>query len=159
MSNCIEFIKGTGTVRFSPDVIDGSRVQEYLIRARKSEGKHVWEDWKTDEQKFEDNLWWFFNEKNVSIDFAGVLVRFGEGQSSHTWRDLKYTLNYIIKPLMLQSKLHWFIITDEYDGFEAEERWRLDFKEGMPEVTLSKEQQEILDKVVKNVKIVEVKGV
>ncbi|KKK81234.1 hypothetical protein LCGC14_2815560, partial [marine sediment metagenome] len=95
-------------------------------------GKHVWENKKSREDKFNDSLWWFFSYRNVSVDNMGVVVRFGEGQSSHTWRDFDHLLDYIIKPIMKRSKVHVFCTRDECDGFESEERWRHDFYEGTP---------------------------
>lgn len=132
MSNCIEIVKESNIVRFNSDDIDIGKVKEYLKRADQSKDKHVWEEGKSEEDRFNDNLWWFFSHSNVSIDDMGVVVRFGEGESSHTWRDFDWVLNYVIKPIMKRSKVHVFCTTDEFDNFQTEERWRHDFKEGTP---------------------------
>ncbi len=132
MSNCIEIVKGSNIVRFNSDDIDIDKVREYLKRADQSKGKHVWESGKNAEDKFNDSLWWFFSHSNVSIDDMGVVVRFGEGQSTHTWRDFDWVLDQAIKPIMKRSKVHVFCTRDEFDGFDSEERWAHDFYEGTP---------------------------
>jgi len=127
MSNCIQIVKGSNIVRFNSDDIDIDKVKEYLKRADQSKGTG-----KSEEDRFNDNLWWFFSHDNVSIDAMGVVVRFGEGESTHTWRDFDWVLDCVIKPIMKRSKVHVFCTRDEFDCFDSEERWRHDFYEGTP---------------------------
>lgn len=134
MSNCINIVKGTYVVRFSSDIIDVGKVREYLKRAEESDNAasglafggspQDCNEFKT----FSNNLWWFFSHRNISIDAMGVVVRFGEGESSHTWRDFRWVLDCVIKPIMKGSKVHVFTTEDEYDGFKSQISWKHDFQ-------------------------------
>lgn len=132
MSNCIDIIRGSNVVLFKSDDIDVGKVKEYLKRADLPKVLHVFENVKSEEDRFNDSLWWFFSRRNVSIDDMGVTVIFGEGQSSHTSRDFNWVLNCVIKPIMKRSKTHIFCTRDEYDGYLEETRWKHDFYEGTP---------------------------
>ena len=60
---------------------------------------------------------------------AYVLIRFGEGRSSHTWRDFKWLLS-VLKPFFKKPCSYRFKLRDEYDGFAKVFPCVVDFHEG-----------------------------
>lgn len=73
-------------------------------------------------------VYWFLNTRNVfslTQDCKSIVVRFGHGNSGHTWRDFKGTCNLINK-FMLKEKTHSFSIEDE--GFPGRGPYEVTFK-------------------------------
>lgn len=134
MSNCIDFHEGTNVISFTRDEIDVAAVVKYLELADTGEKHPDMGAPDTPENEklwFNHNLWWFFSKKNVDVVNGGIYVRLGEGQSSHTRRDYRYIMNYVIKPIMKKSKGWRFILSDEYDGHDSRFMEYVDFKLGV----------------------------
>lgn len=58
------------------------------------------------------DLFCWFIRFNFKYERNKVIIRFGDGQSSHTWRDFAQTINFL-KSFMKREKKHTFKISDE----------------------------------------------
>ncbi len=128
MSNCIRLTRNK--VTFTADDIDIAKVVDLMSCAKYP---HPYPDINDKEGLRAMGAWWWFSKANVYVDPQGryVTVNFGEGHSSHTWRDFGWLLNQI-KDMMKRSVIHTFYIRDEYDGFRSIGPFTVNFKEGMP---------------------------
>src|SRR5208282_1194283 len=77
-------------------------------------------------------VYWFLSTRNVYVNGStlspervSIVIRFGHGESGHTWRDFKGTCNLINK-FMLKEKTHSFSIEDE--GFPGRGPYNVTFK-------------------------------
>lgn len=115
MSNCISL--ADNRVEFQYGEIDSAKLEQ-LIAPHKEHGYPP---------NSEDWVCWFLRD-NTSFDMGGgVTIRFGEGQSSHTWRDFRYIILQL-KEYMLTDKWHEFQVEDE--GFPGWGPMRINFKTG-----------------------------
>ena len=125
MSNCID-IEQRSKVRFEPWEIDAEGLRALLKRAE-AEVNHdncVGED-------VEGKLkiaWWFLSINTQFKRTGAVEIRFGDGRSSHTWRDLRGTFQ-VLSEFVKIPKSHGFICSDESDGHEAWFRMVVDLHE------------------------------
>jgi len=111
MSNCIE-IEQRSKVRFEPWEIDARGLKELIERAE-AEVNHD----NSVSENVEGKLkltWWFLSQTQFKRTGA-VEIRFGEGRSSHTWRDLRGTFQ-VLSEFVKLPKHHGFICSDESDG-------------------------------------------
>lgn len=58
-----------------------------------------------------DLFCWFLRD-NTEYKGDKVVIRFGEGNSQHTWRDFAQTINFL-KQFMKKNKKHIFKLADE----------------------------------------------
>ena len=73
--------------------------------------------------------WWYLKTCTVLMGDGTVHIAFGQGRSSHTWRDFHGLVNRVINPLMKRRKSHTFKVRDEdARGFG---RWTVTFGEYM----------------------------
>ncbi len=110
MSNCVEIKRQD--VWFGAEEIDIPKFRELVDRVNLLPQP-------PDGLKDRDGYfaWWFLSS-NVEFGLAGLVIHFGRGRSSHTWRDLQGTL-MVLGQFMLKPKKHVFRIADELDGFES----------------------------------------
>ncbi len=106
MSNCITL--RNNEVFFSKEEIDMVKLRALLDSVPKEydKARSIGGDIET--------AWWYLSENTV-LDDNGAIITFGEGNSSHTWRDFRGLINSVLKPLMLKEKTHTFRAHD--DGF------------------------------------------
>lgn len=104
MSNCISL--RNNEVFFSKEEINLPKLKALL--------DSVPDDYKEASDKGGDieTAWWFLS-KNTVLDDNGAIITFGEGNSTHTWRDFRGLVNSVLKPLMLKEKTHTFRAHDE----------------------------------------------
>jgi len=124
MSNCVELHKYT--VDFAPDEIDAKGLQELCEEAEKEVNKENCGDVRLD-----PNLrcaWWYLSE-NTTFSQDGVRIEFGHGRSTHTWRDLRWTLKMLSR-FVKKPKEHTFLVADEFDNFDCVGPVRVDFLNG-----------------------------
>jgi len=105
MSNCIDVVKGEKVV-FFPDEIDIEKFKALVDSVANLP--------KAPEEKDGYYAWWFL-QRNSAVDQRGVVIRFGQGRSTHTNRDFDGTLLTLSK-FMKKEKYHVFSVTDEGDG-------------------------------------------
>ncbi len=108
MSNCIEL--HNYEVVFSQDEFD---VETYLkVLEEHKEHKRT--------PELDDSFCWFLRDnssvKTNTDGIKSIIIRFGKGQSSHTWRDFKWTIWYL-NQFIKKPKTHTFTASDEFDGF------------------------------------------
>lgn len=65
----------------------------------------------------ESMFYWFLGNRNVYMDGDEMILRLGEHRSTHTWRDLRWTQNFLRKYLLVDRISCDIVMTDEYDGF------------------------------------------
>lgn len=105
MSNCVQLHKHV--VNFTADEIDIDRFAQ-MLEEHKDHPRTP---------PVEDIFCWFLRDNSMVKD--GVLtIRFGEGRSTHCWRDLAHTI-WLLNPLIRKQKIHTFLIADESDGFDS----------------------------------------
>ena len=105
MSNCIEL--ANHVVTFTTSEIDVERFRNFLYSIPKTEPEG---------HDVGNGAWWYLAQ-NTDFVSDKVVIRFGCGRSSHTWRDFRYVVNKIILPFMKGKKSHRFSCRDESDGF------------------------------------------
>ena len=123
MSNCIQF--HNPEVFFSAKEIDLPAYRERCDRLRNSDPRNM--PGKTDQEREDKSFAWFLSS-NSDFRADGVVIRFGEGNSSHTHRDFRYTILCLLSPYMKRFKAHVFVLSDEYDGFSTRFRETFVFK-------------------------------
>ena len=106
MSNAI-FLRNN-TVEFGSDEFDFSAYSE-IHRQHWNHSKE------SKDLAVEDFFCWFLKE-NTEYKKDKVIIKFGEGKSSHTWRDFSQVINFFV-PLMKKEKKHIFRISDESSMF------------------------------------------
>ncbi len=114
MSNCIDF--HNPEVFFGADEID---LATYRERCERLKGLNPMVACQHQFQSEEDRNFAWFLARNSRFIEDGVVIRFGEGYSSHTWRDFEYTVKYLLGPYMRRLKAHTFKLSDEFDGFSS----------------------------------------
>lgn len=110
MSNCIHI--DTPRLVLSYSQVDASGLHDLVNRVIDLPDAP---DWQSDP---DGNCAWWFLSTNVEFTPKGVTITFGQGRSSHTNRDFRYTL-MILSKFMMQSVKVRFTTRDEYDNFEA----------------------------------------
>jgi len=121
MSNCIFFHDSTEVVRFSPFDMSVMRMRSLLNDCPRN-----LPDWEKDPINY--NVWYYL-KYNTTVNADGVFIAFGRGRSSHTWRDFRWLVNGILKPIMLRDKEHTFVMTDE--GYPGKFRCKVVFGQEM----------------------------
>jgi hypothetical protein len=119
MSNCIKI--HNYAVHFYPD--------EFDIKSFK---KEIEEHKSHDILQVEDTFCWFLRD-NSSVLTNGVVIEFGQGRSSHTYRDFKQTVRHLSK-FMLRDKVCTFDISTEGDGFDQISKMRVRFSKNPNDV-------------------------
>jgi len=115
MSNCIE-IEQRGKVRFEPWEIDARGLKALIERA---EVEVNGENSMSDEVDWKLRIAWWYLSINTQFKRSGAVeIQFGEGRSSHTWRDIRGTFKLLSEFVKL-PKYHGFICSDESDGHET----------------------------------------
>lgn len=110
MSNCISL--SNESVFFKKDEIDLLKLKEVLDATPHTLAECEVLD-KTD-KGWRAFCWWFLKDNtHIALGDTGAVIKFGEGRSSHTWRDFRGIVNHVIKPLMLKNKVHVFQVEDE----------------------------------------------
>lgn len=107
MSNCIQILNPE--IRFPYPYFD---TQRFAI---------CWAQVPDEMPEFDDpkNGWWWFLSTNVIFEINGdVRILLGQGRSSHTHRDLRWTLIQLAKFVLRDTDVH-VIMKDEYDNFES----------------------------------------
>jgi len=109
MSNCIS-VRNSKVV-FGPGEVDSAALLKEL-------GKHSGCD-REDEHANDDDQWacmearWFLIPgDNLRMEGDNLVVEFGHGKSTHTWRDFKATCLFMDR-FMKGSKSHVFRLCDE----------------------------------------------
>jgi len=119
MSNCI-MIHMCGTLVLSEDDIDQDRLWEFLTHAAsfRQAPRHLYEQPDGDTLGVNTAWWFLVPGENVKRVGYTTVVRLGEGNSTHTWRDLKGTLwvlgRFLRRPIDVVLTL-----SDESDGFAS----------------------------------------
>jgi hypothetical protein len=134
MSNCIEFVSGS-SVSFSPDEIDCEELEKFL--------QPLVSFSEADFQKIRERRalttelvcgWWFLAlNTDLWHDHEGlfteVIIKFGEGRSSHCWRDFQGTLE-VLSQFMLREKHRTLVVSDEGDGYKTRHAVDVEFLSG-----------------------------
>ena len=123
MSNCIHF--HDPEVFFSAQEIDLPAFQKRCARLR-NEVPQLMSDGTTQEREDQNFAWYLSSNSFFAED--GVTIQFGEGNSTHTHRDFRYTVAYLLAPYMRRFKAHTFTLSDEYDGFQDRFKHTVVFK-------------------------------
>lgn len=142
MSNCIQLYhtrQATDKVVFFRDEIDVEGFKAFLARAERSRS-----DDPPVEEREREMAWWFL-QANTLVDHRGAVIRFGQGRSSHTWRDLRGTVD-ILKRFVKKTKYHRFVATDEADGHRKAFWLDIEFHRGAVDGQTSQEYHDALDK-------------
>lgn len=112
MSNCVD-IEDYEKVLFNSEDINVSALKELIDTSEKEV---------TPKTSVSDNVdvdkriaWWFLNKNTIFYENA-VLIHFGEGRSTHTFRDLQSTI-IVLQKFMKSEKTHRFLASEEGDGF------------------------------------------
>lgn len=133
MSNCIELSTETQTVVFVPEEIDSGKLKLLLdsVQHIKSSGDPEYLELATNKKENHSKYfaWWFLLRNTEFRPDGGVKIRFGRGNSGHTWRDFGGTL-YWLKDFIKKEKIHRFSIADEMDDFETYEPYIINFLTG-----------------------------
>lgn len=109
MSNCIEL--HNCEVEFTEDEFD---VEAYI---------KVMENSKVSPKapSLGDNFAWFLADNSIvkanTNGTKSIIIRFGRGRSSHTWRDFRWVVWYL-NQFIKKPKAHIFTAADEGDGFD-----------------------------------------
>ena len=123
MSNCIHF--------HNPEVFFSAaefQVSDFRSRCERLKSFLPWKmPDATDEERAEQYFVWYL-ACNSKFTQDGVMVSFGEGHSTHTHRDFRYTVEYLLAPYMKRNKVHTFVLSDEYDGFKSKFRQMVVFR-------------------------------
>jgi len=114
MSNCIEFRKNSQRVHFTSKQLDIPAFLEEAAKHRDHEYPFDLGD------QGQCGFCWFVRS-NYELQYAlgkpwAIVFYFGEGQSSHTWRDFRWLLHHL-NQYILQPKDHTFWLADESDGY------------------------------------------
>ena len=112
MSNCVSL--RNHKVFFSKDEIDIAKLKALMDSVPETLKQAELLD-KEDNGNRVDTFW--FLDGNVFNLGEGVLIEFGNGRSSHTWKDFLRLVNVIINPLMIKEKSHSFKAKSE--GFTS----------------------------------------
>lgn len=120
MSNCL-FFPANNVVRFNAFDISIMRMRS-LLRDCPREIP----DCEKDPINF---AVWYYLKTCTVVDDTGVTISFGAGRSCHTWRDFRYLVNYVLRPIMLRKKEHVFIAEDP--GYPGKFRLPVVFGEEM----------------------------
>lgn len=123
MSNCIELLD-KATVIFLPEEI---KIEEFKHLVQTATDQPGLGQTLTDNQADQYAAWWFLQKNTVFHKDGWLAIKFGQGRSTHTWRDLGHTLRVIAK-YMKQVKHHAFIAADESDGFASRFKLKVEFK-------------------------------
>ena len=122
MSNCIHF--HNPEVRFTAKEFDVASFRERWERLKEQNPNFMSggdEENREAEyyQKEADRYFCWFLTLNSRFDAGDVIISFGEGYSTHTWRDFRYTMSHLLAPYLKRFKTHTFKLSDEFDGFES----------------------------------------
>lgn len=111
MSNCIELHQHVVTIpkdRFDVDSFE--KLREKYKNGSKTPDSSV---------GFDEYIYCWFLRDNSRVDENGNLViEFGKGNSTHTWRDFRQTL-WLLNPFFKLPVVHIFMVADEMDGFDS----------------------------------------
>lgn len=132
MSNCIELRRSA--VYFGGFDLDIPAFMAQVQRVKEMKNAPGYDN----EAACNDSVFWWFLGDNISCGnctvasrkFEGVVVEFGKGRSTHTWRDFYATCRAISK-YMKRPKTHNFLVADEYDGFATWGALKVQFGPGM----------------------------
>jgi len=106
MSNCIEI--HSNRLELSDTFFNVSAFQDWFNEQKD-----------TDERGGSTGFYWFL-KRNTEIEENKVVVRVGQGNSSHTWRDFKW-LVWTLNSFFTFPFKHTFQVADEMDGFDLVE--------------------------------------
>lgn len=120
MSNCIDL--RDNVVRFTSADIDIDAL--FVLLGRVSDTRP------SDAQVEENAAWWYLKTCTVLKGDGSVHISFGEGRSTHTWRDFEHLINFVINPLMKRHKSHTFLVKE--DGCRGFGRWTVTFGQFIP---------------------------
>jgi hypothetical protein len=122
MSNCIEI--HNPSVHFSLSEINALGLQSLLSSVASYDNSEDL-DLLTPDQRM---AWWYLTG-NTEIVHGHVCIHFGQGRSSHTWRDFQYMLK-ILSRFIKREKFAIFTVSDECDGYKVKFRTQVEFKTG-----------------------------
>lgn len=114
MSNCIKIVENSSVI-FSNEMIDRNALTELLIKTEEEINKDNCVDPGVDGDL---RIAWWFLSSNVEFQDDCIIVFFGDGRSTHTWRDFNATINLINK-FVKNDFSHSMYVSDESDGFET----------------------------------------
>jgi hypothetical protein len=112
MSNCISL--RNSEVLFSKDEIDFVKLKVLMDSVPETLKQAELLDKEDDGNRTDSFL---FLDGNTIIKPDGVFIEFGNGRSSHTWKDFLRLVNVVIKHLMIKEKSHSFKVKSE--GFTS----------------------------------------
>ncbi len=120
MSNCISISRNTKIVRLGDDLLHLGRLTRAITSAKKPE---VLYREMTDAEATDYYLWWFLTPQNTQLrrDSQGhfLQVAFGDGRSTHTWRDFRGLINFVFPRFLTRPDIranHVFQIMDTDSG-------------------------------------------
>ena len=127
MSNCVT-IESRHSVEFRPGQIDSERFRDFLARCEQEVNYN---------NRSKDGVdrrlqmgWWFLSSNTTFKIRGGCTIYFGQGRSSHTWRDFQGTIQ-LISEFVTADKGWYFIMSNEFDGFASKFKVRVDFRKGV----------------------------
>ena len=113
MSNCIRIVY-KAKISLKPDQVDTEGLRKLIEEA---------------EKKVDDNncmskdvrpelkmSWWFLSLNTIFKPKGGVDIIFGEGRSTHTWRDFRGALQVLSQFIKVPVQVR-FGIKDEFDSY------------------------------------------
>lgn len=110
MSNCIQIYNHTVT-------FTAEEINIHAYRNLMAEAARLGEPGPVDGTPFNVYIAWWFLEKNSTVTDEAVTIKFGQGRSTHTWRDFRQLYKRTLPDLLTQSKGHIFKLSSEDDGF------------------------------------------
>jgi hypothetical protein len=120
VSNCVEIVRNADVI-FTSEDLNISALKADILQYGHSESPPD-----PRECPVAFYCYWFL-ARNTDFSDDSVVIRFGEGRSSHTWRDLGGLVRFMGK-YMKKTKKHTFIVTDEIDDFQSRERYSVAFE-------------------------------
>ena len=113
MSNSIELYRFV--VTFTPQEFDVVKFKELLGRY----SYDIKPSWNPETREENDYyvLWWFLGANSEVDENDNVTIRFGRGNSTHTWRDFRSVI-WLLNRFIKRPKIHQFLVADEFDDYE-----------------------------------------
>ena len=123
MSNCINFVNPK--VFFPCTVLNQAALKAAIEKAQTEINRENCVTFEDDGKSDSRCLWWYVSD--VQYNDQGTVIVFGQGRSSHTWRDFQWLLKVLSKFMMQEMELSMQV---DDEGFG---RCRMDvrFKEGV----------------------------
>lgn len=113
MSNCISI--RDGAVTFSPQEMNLPALLLALEVHKDCKGFELHGRDNEMEWACQNAQWFLVKGRNLEVSTRGVRVTFGDGNSSHTWRDFRGTVLFLNK-FMLRTKTHVVSLRDDDMG-------------------------------------------